>query len=103
MNLVAIQLANELKKYISRYEFIKDKYSDVEYLLWLSMEYGESDWPTTGEFPDARKDNEFRELRLSYKKVDLLLEQISTGVIEYDRQIEYRKKFMSENPDRIPF
>jgi len=103
MNLVAIQLADELRKYINRYNTIKDKYTDVEYLVWLSVTFGESDWPKEGEFVKARKDTEFRNFRTSFKKVDQLTEQLSMGVIEYDRQIAYRRQYNKDNPDAVPF
>ena len=103
INLVALQLADELKKYISRYNSVKEKYTDVEYLVWMSVTFGESDCPKKGEFVKARQDADFRSFRASFKKIDELLEQLSMGVIEYDRQIAYRKKYTEENPNVVPF
>lgn len=99
---ILLQLRIELNKLIKYFNSVKDKYKDVMYLAWISVEYGEPDWPLTGEFPKARKDSDFRNFRAAYRKCDELLE-IGSGVISLDVSNGYRKRFLESNPKAPPF
>lgn len=98
-----LQLRVELNNYIKYFNLVKEKYEDVTFLAWLSVDCGESDWPETGEFIKARKDGDFRNFRAAFKKCNSLMTQFSYGLIDTDIANGYRKRLLELNPDATPF
>ncbi len=103
MNPALLQLRLELSNLVKYYNLVKDKYKDVVFLSWISVEYGKEDYPVDGEFVDARKDPDFRNFRASYKKCDELVEQFSLGIVDTDIAFEYRKRLLNIVPNAVPF
>ena len=107
------QLAVLVNQYQQWYDKVKDKYTDPEYLAWISISFDQSQWPTEGEFPKARADNDFREFRKVFKNINdavasihnLLdvLKPLEWGIIPRETRDSYREQFLKEQPEEVPF
>ena len=107
------QLKNILLRYSEAIKKVEGKYSDAEYLAWISVRMDSSQWPTTGEYPDARVDKEFREFREVFKELDNAMEPLKKAgeilymfdwdiIPKYTRD-EYRERYLKEVPGGVPF
>ncbi len=103
LDIAVLQLRVELSNLVKYYNLVKDKYKDVVFLAWISVEYSKEDWPTTGEYIDARKDSDFRNFRAAFKKSHDLMTQFSYGIVDTDIAREYRKQLKELVPDLVPF
>ena len=95
MNLELKQLLLLLVDYDRRYNKVKEKFDDPEYLAWISM-LDEEQWPQDGEFAQARQDADFREFRAAYKKVAEAIVVFQWGLLPEQVRVDYQKRFVRE-------
>jgi hypothetical protein len=102
MNLMIDQLRALLIEYKKLYMSAKEKYDDPEYLAWISANFVEDEWPTSGDFVLARRDPIFRSFRSKYMECRKTLESFRWDIIPKKTRAEYQGKW-AKSHDGVPF
>jgi hypothetical protein len=104
MNLYLKQLLQILRKYEFTLNKVDSKYTDAEFIAWMSVNIDKDQWPkeVDAEFQKARRDPDFREFQVVYKQMREVLPTFQFGELDEQTRKNYLQMFVKETGG-IPF